>query len=443
MNAQVSLNANSSTPTAFSEAQAAGASAYTVQQGDTLNSIAGRTGINVDDLIAANPQIANPNVIYVGDQITLPNAGQYTVQAGDNLQSIAQRLDTSVEAVVNANNIDNPNLIYVGDVLNIPGAAAPTTPPVIASPDLSQGASGDAVSALQSQLDALGYAPGPVDGQFGSRTEQALETFQRDFGIAATGVADGTTVAALDAVLNSPTELARGAEGPEVSTLQRGLNELGFAAGTVDGDYGRVTQAAVSAFQAANGLDVTGTANAATLNTLRSVDAQGPAPTTITPVDPGGPVAATWDPVSDARIQTLHPDVRAQAAAFVNEVEAQLGVRVRVTSGLRTFAEQNALYEQGRTTPGNIVTNARGGRSNHNYGLALDVVPINAQGQAVWNSPHWDAIGQLGKQMGFEWGGDFRSIVDKPHFQMTFGNSTTQLLNLYNSGNRQGPYVNL
>lgn len=447
MSTPISSSSPDGLQSGFSDSSSAlQAPTYQVEQGDTITSIASRHGVEVADLMAANPDVTNPNVIYVGDTLVLPTAGQYTVQPGDNLASIASRFDTSVDAIVSANQIDNPNLIYAGDVLSIPGttgtvAPAPDTPPVVVDVDLSRGSSGASVEALQGSLEQLGYAPGGVDGQFGPRTEQALETFQADFDLPQTGVADATTRAALDMVVNSPSELSVGASGPEVNVLQRGLNELGFAAGPVDGQFGPRTQNAVSQFQTANGLQATGVADAETLSALRSGNAEGPvAPPTVTP---GGPVATTWDPVSDARIQTLHPEIRAQAAAFVNQVEAQLGIQVRVTSGLRTFAEQNALYEQGRSTPGNIVTNARGGSSYHNYGLALDVVPMNAQGQPVWNSPHWDAIGQLGKQMGFEWGGDFRSIVDKPHFQMDFGNSTRDLLSLYNSGQREGPYVNL
>ncbi|MFK8014206.1 MAG: peptidoglycan-binding protein [Gammaproteobacteria bacterium] len=445
MTASITSSSPDGLQSGFSDSSSAlSAPTYSVEQGDTITSIASRHGVEVADLIAANPQIDNPNVIYVGDTMVLPMAGQYTVQAGDNLASIASQFGTTVDAVVSANGIDNPNLIYVGDVLSIPGTTgtvAPDTPPVAVDVDLSRGSSGVEVTALQSSLSQLGYAPGAADGQFGPRTEQALETFQTDLGLTPTGVADATTLAALDVVVNAPSELAVGASGAEVSVLQRGLNALGFSAGPVDGQFGPMTQNAVSQFQAANGLNATGVADGDTLSALRSGDAEGPAaPPAVTP---GDPVATTWDPVTDARIQTLHPALRAQAAAFVNQVEAQLGIQVRVTSGLRTFAEQTDLYNQGRTTPGNIVTNARAGRSYHNYGLAIDIVPINAQGQAVWNTPHWDALGQLGKQMGFEWGGDFRTISDRPHFQMDFGNSTSELLSLYNSGQRNGPYVNL
>ncbi len=422
---------------------------YTVESGDTLDKIARQHGVGLNELLAANPQINNPDVIYVGDQINLPPASTHTVQPGENLTDIAARFGTTVNELVRLNGIDNPNRIYVGDVLQVPNGqnAAPTEPTVPVTPGevLARGSQGPAVSELQAGLNQLGYRAGAVDGQYGPLTEQAVRTFQADFGLSATGTADSSTQAVLDQTLTSPTALERGSSGGEVSSLQRSLTELGFAPGSIDGQFGPKTQAAVSQFQAANDLSVTGTVDEATLTALRSGDANGPGNTTPvdpSPVDPGGPVASTWDAVSDARIQSLHPDLRAQAAAFVNAVEAELGVQVRVTSGLRTFAEQDALYNQGRTTPGNIVTNARAGRSYHNYGLALDVVPM-LNGQPQWNSPHWDAIGAIGKRMGFEWGGDFRSLVDKPHFQMTQGMSTRELLDLYNSGQRDGPYVRL
>jgi len=140
----------------------------------------------------------------------------------------------------------------------------------------------------------------------------------------------------------------------------------------------------------------------------------------------------TWDPITNDRISQLHSDVQGPATNFINQVESELGIQLRVTQGLRTFAEQNALYAKGRTAPGSIVTNAQGGQSYHNYGLAIDVVEIN-NGRANWNT-NWSAISEIGIRNGFEWGGNFRSISDNPHFQMTFGYSTTDLLNLYNSG---------
>ena len=88
------------------------------------------------------------------------------------------------------------------------------------------------------------------------------------------------------------------------------------------------------------------------------------------------------------------------------------------------MAEQTELYAKGRTTPGQIVTNAKAGESYHNYGLALDVVEID-DGIAVWDTD-WSGISEIGKRNGFEWGGDW-TTPDKPHFQMTSGLSIADL----------------
>lgn len=140
------------------------------------------------------------------------------------------------------------------------------------------------------------------------------------------------------------------------------------------------------------------------------------------------------DAVSERRLAEVNPQLANRIRSMAADLRAQ-GINVMVTSGYRSFAEQNALYAQGRTTPGNIVTNARGGQSLHNYGLAVDVVPLGANGQPNWNAPNstWQAIGAAGKRQGMEWGGDWTSFVDRPHFQMTAGRSTSSLLNQYNN----------
>ena len=151
-----------------------------------------------------------------------------------------------------------------------------------------------------------------------------------------------------------------------------------------------------------------------------------------------------WDLISERNIEKLHPKVRDKARELINRVEKELGIKLRVTSTLRTYAEQDKLYAQGRTTKGNIVTNAKGGQSNHNFGTALDVVPI-VNGQADWKTTTdtWNKIGTIGKSLGFVWGGDWKSLVDKPHFEMTFNNSLAQMRKKYESGEIDGGYVKL
>jgi len=94
---------------------------YYVQKGDTLRNIASRLSTTVDVLLKANPQITNPNLIYVGQALNVPyGMPTYIVQKGDTLRIIANRYGTTVEKLLGLNpNIKNANLIYVGQVINL------------------------------------------------------------------------------------------------------------------------------------------------------------------------------------------------------------------------------------------------------------------------------------------------------------------------------------
>lgn len=94
---------------------------YYAQSGDTLRKIAAKFNTTVDVLLRANPQISNPNVIYVGQAITIPgDAATYAVQRGDTLRIIANKFGTTVEALLALNSgIKNPNLIYVGQLIRV------------------------------------------------------------------------------------------------------------------------------------------------------------------------------------------------------------------------------------------------------------------------------------------------------------------------------------
>jgi LysM repeat protein len=161
----------------------ASAVAYIVRPGDTLWRISRQFGTTVNAIVAANPAITNPNLIYIGQVIEVPtgptgglpppatpppgpptpvppppSGTTYVVQRGDTLSRIAARFGTTVAAIVNANPvITNPNLIYVGQVLTIPtggGTVPPPPPPPPPSPPPTGGfvLGGQTQSLANSQL---------------------------------------------------------------------------------------------------------------------------------------------------------------------------------------------------------------------------------------------------------------------------------------------------
>lgn len=125
---------------------------------------------------------------------------------------------------------------------------------------------------------------------------------------------------------------------------------------------------------------------------------------------------ALVDPRSEKAIATLQPEVRSLARALVHKA-AQHAISIKIISGLRSYAEQDALYAQGRTASGPVVTNARGGYSNHNFGIAFDVGVFEGN-RYLSSSVKYKAVGALGLELGLEWGGNWKTIVDEPHFQL-------------------------
>lgn len=122
------------------------------------------------------------------------------------------------------------------------------------------------------------------------------------------------------------------------------------------------------------------------------------------------------------RINLLHPSVREEMKTIIDECNKSLTGRsqVRVAQGLRTFAEQDALYNQKPK-----VTNAKGGESVHNYGFAVDIVLIIDGKTASWDThkdwdndgiADWDECVKVFAKHGWSWGGNWTSFKDMPHF---------------------------
>jgi len=134
--------------------------------------------------------------------------------------------------------------------------------------------------------------------------------------------------------------------------------------------------------------------------------------------------------VSDLKVTGLHPKLADTVSAILNEAKAR-GFSVGLHSGLRTFEEQDKLYELGRTIVnpdgrteanprGNVITKTIGGFSWHNYGLAADIVFKDSSGNWTWNKTHaqWDDLGRIGEMFDLDWGGRWSRFPDYPHFQI-------------------------
>ena len=170
--------------------------------------------------------------------------------------------------------------------------------------------------------------------------------------------------------------------------LQRFLRSTGFYTAKLDGVYGKKTDAAVNSFEE---------------RTEEIAVAFG-----------------KFDARSEKNIGSLHPKAQQVARVFLKKVR-DAGIDARIISGTRTYAEQDALYSQGRLgNPGSIVTNAEGGESNHNFGIAWDIGVFD-DGAYLGESLLYDKAAEVGLSTDLEWGGNWKSFKDKPHYQLATG----------------------
>jgi peptidoglycan L-alanyl-D-glutamate endopeptidase CwlK len=134
------------------------------------------------------------------------------------------------------------------------------------------------------------------------------------------------------------------------------------------------------------------------------------------------------DTITQKRIDKLHPIVRDEVKKIIAECDAALTgkAKIRITQGLRTFDEQAELYAIGRTKAGKKVTNAKAGQSIHNYGLAVDICLIIDGKTASWDTARdwdddkiadWYECVKIFAKHGWQWGGNWKTFKDLPHFE--------------------------
>ena len=126
--------------------------------------------------------------------------------------------------------------------------------------------------------------------------------------------------------------------------------------------------------------------------------------------------ASQWtaDPRSEKNLATVQPELARLGRELLRRLAAE-GLTFKVTSGNRTKEEQAALYAQGRTKPGPIVTWTM--KSRHIGGRAIDLTLFSGK-NPVWESRHYDTAGRIGEELGLVWGGRWKKSPDRPHFEL-------------------------
>ncbi len=194
--------------------------------------------------------------------------------------------------------------------------------------------------------------------------------------------------------------------GDDVIFHQRLLKAQGHYGGALDGRWGPLTEAADYAFER-RGAE------------LRSL--------------------GVFDPRSERVIAGLHLEAQAAARKLL-ALATSAGFSARAISGTRSYAEQDRLHAQGRYgNAGPRVTNARGGQSNHNFGIAWDIGLFDnaggyLNGDTAAELAEYRRLGELARPLGLEWGGDWRSLPDVPHYQLRTNRSVAETRRLFGAG---------
>ncbi len=311
-------------------------------------------------------------------------------------------------------------------------------------PVLRLGSSDRAVGLLQRALAVLGYLSARPEGAFDARTDQAVRTFQEGAGVTKDGVVGNreTWPAINKSLVIRHEGVARLADamGPMRSVAQPQVVEM-KQLNAVLVEFGERTTPPVAAKEMAvstdrqSGGDVTYTARGG--ETLADVARTFGLPlSALITANPElakpylilqGQLLTIPNPVKERTFRRpprqLHPadpdgylasaNMNPDFVALINGMIGQLrgeGYDVRLIAGFRSFAEQQQRFEQGRSTPGKVLTDVDAGQSWHNYGLAVDIVLNDDDGRPAWpedSAIFWQRLGDVTKAHGAVWGGLF------------------------------------
>ncbi len=213
-------------------------------------------------------------------------------------------------------------------------------------------------------------------------------------------------------------------QSPEIANIERAMVAMGFEGIEPDGFFDEKTENVVKWFQRSRNLIEDGIIGEKTLAKLDEVYEPETMNFSSSNYVPESEQPAAADSYTQKKLSGVHP-VLVKKALQIIELAKQEGYELRVTQGLRTFKEQDALF---RKRP--KVTNARGGQSSHNYGVAVDFAFV-VGGKISWDERLYKNIGRWTNQVGLTWGGNWR-FTDLPHVQLAGIPSYRYLLETYN-----------
>lgn len=152
------------------------------------------------------------------------------------------------------------------------------------------------------------------------------------------------------------------------------------------------------------------------------------------------------DPAGEEKLKVLYPDLQVRVRRVYEDMWRIHGQRMKITEGIRSLQRQKELYAQGRTIPGRVVTNSRPGYSFHHYGLAFDSCfsgPDPYLEKSPLGAHMWAEFGKFSEAHGLTWGGNFKTVKDRPHCQMTYGLSIVECLDLFKTGGIQAVFAQI